>query len=146
MPTEDDLHLLVPTIQSRIQTTLRSFDRELSRLERQAAEQNIASVLYNEINDLTLERQELFQERIQAIRKILSTIKSDLRLEPERQNVSSLIWGRCAFLQVDLMNIETKRLRGYGEPPQWLFEYLDPLLQELIVLLTDVFLSEKHMG
>lgn len=135
MPLEEDKSLLAPTIHGRINGILRHLDRELSLLERHVEGPGIDSVLYKEINDLPQEGRNHFLSKIQVVRDIITKMKTDLGLQVETENLGRMIWGRCASLQVDIMDLETKRLRGYGEPPEWLYSYLDPFVSELIIAL-----------
>lgn len=143
MPTEDELRLLAQPIRHHINSTLCHVDRALCELEWQAESQGIHSVLYHANNTLSAEAKTQFRERLRAIREIFTKIKVDLGFESEVQDIGRLIWNRCSFLQVDLLELEPRYLRGYGEPPAWLAGYLAPLMQELIGLLGAEYLSGK---
>ena len=143
MPTKDELRLLGQPLRHRINSTLCHVDRALCELEWQMESQGIHSVLYQANNTLSEETRAQFRERLRAIREVFTRIKVELGFEPEVQDIGHLIKNRCSFLQVDLLELEPRYLRGYGEPPAWLSEYLAPLMQELIGLLGTGYLSSE---
>ena len=63
--------------------------------------------------------------------KIIKEIRNALNLEPSVHEVDKMIVGSCAVEWVSLVELESSRLRRYGEVPPGLGEYLDPKVNEL---------------
>jgi hypothetical protein len=63
---------------------------------------------------------------------ILDEMREDLGLERRIEAAAELIRIQLAMLWVHLMELDAENLRGYGEPPAELVEYLEPRVRELI--------------
>ena len=122
-----------------IATTLCILDEALCAFAAWAEGREVRSVLYCENNDLTLaQRQDILKE-INDLKTLISQMKDHLKITSAPQNVAQAIWGRCAALWVDLIKLNSKHLRRYGEPSEALATYIDPKADMLMEKLNRIF-------
>ena len=115
-----------------INITLALLDEMLCQIEQWARGREVHSVLYQERNTLTAVQREMILHEIKAIRRTLCELAQTLRLEPNVNDGSRDIWGRCWGFLEHLEELHGKHMRRYGEPPAWLSGFLDPKADELI--------------
>ncbi len=109
-----------------ISTTLSLLDEDLCEFEQWANGQGVTSVLYEVRNTLSAVQRQLIAERVAKMRVILKEVKDALNLEGSVHRVDKMIVGSCAVLWVSLVELESDRLRRYGQLPPGLAQYLDP--------------------
>jgi hypothetical protein len=127
-----------------IETTLVVLDEALCEFEQWAKGREQRSVFYSERNTLSAEQREAILSEVAKMREILQEIQDDLELAGRVRGGANDIWGKCAILSVNLMELEGRHLSRYGEPPPGLVEYLDPRLKPLITALNHLYrLVEK---
>ncbi len=115
-----------------IEATLGLLDEALLEFEAWGRGRENRSVLYQERNALSKDQREKILIQVQTIRTVLVKIRDDLDLRTKTGNVARSILGQCSALWVSLVELESKRLRRYGELPDGLAEYLDPKIAQLI--------------
>jgi hypothetical protein len=98
----------------------------------------VHSVLYQETNNLDPERRAGLLADIASIRGIMEELKDDLRLEPSPEDVAKTIRTHCYILWVDVLEMTGKYLRGFGEPPLELINYLDPKARRILQYLDHI--------
>jgi hypothetical protein len=111
---------------SRIRITLTLLDEALVKFEEWAQGQEVHSVLYHETNNLDPDRRAGLLADIACIRGIIQELRDDLHLEAGSQDIAKTIRAHCYILWVDVLEMTGKYLRGFGEPPPELVNYLDP--------------------
>jgi hypothetical protein len=80
----------------------------------------------------------LILKRIEEIKELISYIFQKLNLEKRREETKNRILGVMTIQCVNLEEIESKRLRGYGEVPDELREFLDPRVNKMIRLVDEI--------
>jgi len=65
-------------------------------------------------------------------------LRDDLHLEARPQDIAKTIRAQCYLLWVDVLEITGKYLRGFGEPPPELVDYLDPKADQILQYLDDI--------
>jgi len=123
-----------------IATTLRLFDEMLCRFEEWARGREIHSVLYEEKNGLSVEQREQLLQETAALRELLRRFRDDLSLSPGVQYAENDIWGGCSGFWENLVELESKHLRRYGDVSPALSEYMDRNVPGLITGL------ERHLA
>ena len=64
---------------------------------------------------------------------------------PFRRNAAKSIRGQCYILWVDVLEMTGRYLRGFGEPPPELVNYLDPKANRILEYLDHIkILLLKH--
>jgi hypothetical protein len=117
-----------------ISVTLAALDQALCKFKRWAEGYETESVLYRERNTLLSHQRQVILMLVQDIRTVIRELRDALSLQPDVLITANAIRAHCAILWEWLEELHTKRLRGYGEPPQGLAGYLNPRTEELIGL------------
>jgi hypothetical protein len=79
------------------------------------------------------------------MRRIILELRDNLQLEARPQDVAKSIRGQCYLLWVDVLEMTGKYLRGFGEPPPELVDYLDPKANQILEYLDHIkILLLKH--
>jgi len=125
------LHLTEP-YQRAISSSLAIVEERLFELERLLKNEHGVSIFNSVRSTLGPEQKQHIQREIEDIREGLWDIKSTLSLKSSSVNDAVLIGSRCASIWEMLCNLETKRLRRYGAPPEELGNYFDTKIRELI--------------
>jgi hypothetical protein len=123
---------------SRIRITLTLLDEALVKFEEWAQGREVRSILYHEANTLDPDRRAEILADIAGIRGIMQELKDDLYLEAGVQNIAKTMRGHCYILWVDVLEMTSKYLRGFGEPPPELVNYLDPKTHHILKYLDHI--------
>jgi hypothetical protein len=74
----------------------------------------------------------------EEIKKLVNHIAQKLSLEKRGEETKGQILGSMAIQWVNLEEIRSKRLRGYGEVPNELREFLDPQVDRIMSLVDEI--------
>jgi hypothetical protein len=130
---------------SRIRITLTLLDEALIKFEEWARGREVRSLLYTEENTLSSEERSGILANIAGMRRIILELRDNLQLEARPQDVAKSIRGHCYILWVGVLEMTGKYLRGFGEPPQELVNYLDPKANQILQYLNHIkMLLSKH--
>jgi hypothetical protein len=94
--------------------------------------------LFSQIaDDLKAEDKPLLQAKIERLMGNLLSLKEffDLRHSQKELSLRAVVEAMVVYLQVELENVKSDRLKGYGEVHPALKETLDPKLGEMITIL-----------
>jgi hypothetical protein len=116
----------------RVRITLTLLDEALVKFQEWAQGREVHSILYHEANNLDPERRRELLADIAAIRGIMQELRDILHLEASPLDVAKTIRGHCYLLWVDVTEMTGKYLRGFGEPPPELIDYLDPRAHQIL--------------
>ena len=83
-------------------------------------------------NDLGPAQREKLASLVSEMQDVVRELKEVLHLQGKVRNAKKSIIGSCTVLWISLSEIQGNGLRGYGEPPPGLTEYLAPKLEFLI--------------
>lgn len=123
---------------SRIRIVLTLLDEALVKFEEWAQGREVRSILYREENTLDPEKRTGLLADIASIRGIIQELQDDLHLEAGSQDIAKTIRGHCYILWVDVLEMTGKYLRGFGEPPPELVDYLDPKAHRILQYLDHI--------
>jgi hypothetical protein len=130
---------------SRIRITLTLLDEALIKFEEWARGREVRSLLYTEENTLSSEERSGILAGIAGMRRIILELRDNLQLEARPQDVAKSIRGHCYILWVDVLEMTGRYLRGFGEPPPELVNYLDPKANRILEYLDHIkILLLKH--
>ena len=115
-----------------IAVTLAHLDEVISNLELWARGREVHSVLYHERNSLSGEQRALILAEIAEIRRILEEARRRFSLPARVNEITGEFRGQCSVLWVNLVELDGKYLKRYGEPPADLVAYIEPISKELI--------------
>jgi len=114
-----------------IGVTLGMLDTMLCQFEILIDGAEIHSALYRRICRLTPQQKRGIREQSSQIRLLLSQIRDELGLEPQQEDVATMIWSQASCFWQNLVELEGDGLRGYGAVSPQLQAYLTPRVQEL---------------
>jgi len=117
--------------------TLGIVEEELRRLESLICNGEQRNLFSQIDDDLKAEEKPLLQEKIERLINNLLSLKEffDLRHSQKELSLRAMVKAMAVYLQVELENVMSKRLKGYGEVNPGLQETLDPKLSEIIAIL-----------
>ncbi len=118
--------------------TLRALDELLSNFERWMRDPPAAGPLHRESDSLTERQKRKVRAEIAALRALIAESRDRLGLEARNQELSACIWSRSAAFWEALMELESRRLKGYGEAPEFLAEYFDPVVKRMLEHLRNI--------
>jgi hypothetical protein len=122
---------LSPSYRRSITTTLSFLDETICDFEELAKGRETHSVLYTECNGLSPEQCQVLLSEVAEIRSILAEVKEALGLKANVRSTARFIWSQCSALWASLSEVDSERLKGYGEAPHGFARYWDPKLLEL---------------
>ncbi|MEW6138783.1 MAG: hypothetical protein AB1733_11170 [Thermodesulfobacteriota bacterium] len=133
-----------------ISATLSLLDENLCEFEQWANGHEVRSVLYEVRNTLSgVQRQEI-AKRVAKMQRLLREVRDALSLEGTVRSVDRMIVASCAIQWSSLVELESNRLRRYGEVPPTLAQYLDPVLtvldDDLRAISKTVLQSERRLS
>ena len=115
-----------------ISSALFLLDRMLCGFEDYARGREVRSVFYIEQNILSRDQKKRLLAEIAQMRDLLRDLKDGLGLDVKTEDVGRHIWGHCSTFWEVLVEIQSRFLKRFGEPPPQLAEYLDPRIDVLI--------------
>jgi hypothetical protein len=99
---------------------------------------NQRKVMTETVNNLSSWEKALILERIEEIKELINCIARELNLEKRVEETKSRILSAMTIQWVNLEEIKSERLRGYGEVPDGLREFLDPQVDKLMNLVDEI--------
>jgi len=108
---------------------------ELRRLRRLLQKSEGQKLLLQIVDDLTEEERSLLNERIDRLISHVIRLKNSFDLTKEERVVRQIVKATSAYLSVQMEEIISDKLRGYGEITPEVKETLDPVLIEIISIL-----------
>ncbi|HOL21646.1 MAG TPA: hypothetical protein PLQ41_02165 [bacterium] len=96
------------------------------------------SILYEVVNNLNDREKSRVFEATGRIKESIQDIAKTLNIKKKRYEIKNLISSRIASLWEIVYEIESKRLKGYGEVSKTLKEYLDPEVTKITQLLEGI--------
>ncbi len=111
-----------------LSTTLVMLDELLMDIQRWVDGQCHNSVLYKENNDLTERQKKKLQQQIEIIQTKLLQIGIEVNI----QSAVNDIWSRVSAFRENIMELESRHMKRYGQIPQESQNYLNDLSKELL--------------
>jgi len=121
-----------------ISSVLLILDETMDEIEELCISQDKKGILYDVVNNLSEKEKGRVVEDINRIREIIREIAKDINIKKKRYETKRLISSRIASLWEMIYEIESNRLKGYGDVSKSLREYLDPAVDKIIHLLNDI--------
>jgi len=118
--------------QRAIVSALLLFDRMLCEVEEYAYGREVRSVLYVERNALSEDQKSKLLAAVSQMRLVLQELKDGLGLETEIEDVGHKIWAQGSTFWEVLVETKSRYLKGFGQVPPQLAQYLDPRIDVLI--------------
>jgi hypothetical protein len=87
--------------------------------------------MYQQQDTFSSRQQRELRRRIAQLRQDILRARDDLKLQPARPTTSSLVIGEANVLWQMLCELNSISLRGYGEVPEKVAQYINPLGETL---------------
>ncbi len=130
-----------------IATTLALLDEMLCRFRRWADGYVARGVLYEERGSLGRAQRKAIRGEIAAVRDLLEELRETLCLPVRTQDTRDAVWSQASAYWEAIVELDSRRLRRYGDVPGELAEYLDPKVEELAArLLRIAATAGRHDG
>lgn len=110
-------------------------ENELRRLRRLLQKSKGQKLILQIVDDLTEEERSLLNERIDCLISHVIRLKDSFDLTIEERVVRQMVKITSAYLSVQMEEIISEKLKGYGEITLEVKETLDPILIEIISIL-----------
>jgi len=121
-----------------ISSVLLILDETMDEIEELCMTQDEKGILYDVVNNLSEKEKGRVVEDINRIREVIREIARGINIKKKRYETKRLISSRIASLWEMIYEIESNRLKGYGDVSKSLKEYLDPEVDKIIHLLNDI--------
>lgn len=96
------------------------------------------SILYDVVDNLSKKEKNMVFETTGKIKELIKNITETLDIKKKKYETKNLISSRVASLWEIVCEIESKRLKGYGDVSKSLKEYLDPRVAMITKLLEKI--------
>jgi hypothetical protein len=114
-----------------ISIVLQLVDKALCQWDDWARGEVPSGVMYQQHDTLSPAQKHELSSKIARVRQLIIRLRDDLQLEPCLATTPQLIIGQATVLWEMLADLDSRSLRGYGEVPEDLAHYLDPLGEKL---------------
>lgn len=122
----------------RLSVSMQVLEETLSEVEETIMGGKQRKIMTETVDNISPWGKALILKRIEEIKELISYIFQKLNLEKRREETKNRILGVMTIQCVNLEEIESKRLRGYGEVPDELREFLDPRVNKMIRLVDEI--------
>jgi hypothetical protein len=110
-------------------------ENELRRLRRLLQKSEGQKILLQIVDDLTEEERSLLNEKIDRLTSHVIRLKNSFDLPKEGRVVRQIVKTTSAYLSLQMEEIISDKLKGYGEITLEVKETLNPILIEIISIL-----------
>ncbi len=122
-----------------ISSTFWLLDKTLCEFGQWAEGRACKSVLYEEVNNLSVAQRAKLLSHIDSLRSCLREAREALGMSPHTIDAARSIRVGATGMWIDLVEMGAKHLRGFGEVPPELMEFLDPLVERMQVGVQGIF-------
>lgn len=78
------------------------------------------------------------EKKLEEIKEILKKVKEELNLKEEVISDKAIIGSRCAKIWEILNDMKVEKLKKYGNIPEDLKNYLNPLIEKILKLVNEI--------
>lgn len=97
-----------------------------------------AGVMYQQRDTLSATQKKELRRKSSMLRQLILRLRDDLQLEPSRPGSSQMIVGQATVLWEMLAELNSRSLQGYGQVPEELARYLDPIGEKLTAEMNEI--------
>jgi hypothetical protein len=94
--------------------------------------------MYQQRDTLSAAQKIKLRQKIAEVRKTISRVRDDLKLEADSPLTAQLIGGEATVLWEMLAELNSRSLGGYGPVPDALASYIDPVGKELAETMNEI--------
>jgi len=130
--------MLNPSHKRALIAALGEVENKLTSLRRFLLKTEGERLFLHVTDDLTLDEKEKLIQKIECLMDRLISLKSLFGLKPSERVLRWIARATAVYLSVQLEEIKSDRLRGYGEVKTEAKDILDPTLNEMILILREM--------
>lgn len=123
---------------TRLSVSMQVFENTISEVEGVIENSHQQKTLTETVDNLSPFEKAVILRRIEEVRELIKYVAQQLNLEKRRDETKKQILGTMTIQLVNLEEIRPKRLRGYGEVPEELREFLDPQIDKMMRLVKEI--------
>lgn len=123
---------------TRLSVSMQVFENTISEVEGVIENSYQQKTLTETVDNLSPFEKAVILRRIEEVRELIKYVAQQLNLEKRRDETKKQILGTMTIQLVNLEEIRPKRLRGYGEVPEELREFLDPQIDKMMRLVKEI--------
>jgi hypothetical protein len=110
-----------------VSITLQLVDQALCEWDDWANGRLRSGVMYRQLDTLSAVQKRALQNKVAELRHLLLRLRNDLGLEAKDVATSQFIIGHASILWEMVTELNGRALQAYGEVPEELGRYLDPI-------------------
>jgi hypothetical protein len=122
----------------RLSASMQVLEDTISEVEEIISGNSQEKVTTGSVDNISSLEKALITKRIEEIKYLIQCITQKLNLVKRIEESQRRILGYMTIQLVNLEEIKSKRLRGYGEVPDELREFLDPMVDEIRRLINEI--------
>jgi len=130
--------MLNPNHKRVLSATFREVEDELRDLRRLLLRTEEERIFLHIVDDLTQEEKQVFNVKIGQMMDLIIRLKSLFELKPGQRVLRWIARATAVYLSVQLEQVMSDRLEGYGEVAPEDKETLDPKLNEMLSIFREV--------
>ncbi|HEX3033622.1 MAG TPA: hypothetical protein VHT73_00610 [Thermodesulfobacteriota bacterium] len=123
---------------TRLSVSMQVFENTISEVEGVIENSHQQKTLTETVDNLSPFEKAVILRRIEEVRELIKYVAQQLNLEKRRDETKKQILGTMTIQLVNLEEIRPKRLRGYGEVPEELREFLGPQIDKMMRLVKEI--------
>lgn len=120
-----------PSQRRSVANTLRMFEESLRNADAWLDGGEVTGILYHQRLDLSADRRQAAQQRIKVALDQIAALVLEIDLEQEQEDMSGLIRADMSLSWANLLDLQSEKLRRFGEVDPKLKVVLDPILLQL---------------
>jgi hypothetical protein len=122
----------------RLSVSMQVLEDTISDVEEIIRSDSQEKIMTGSVNNISSLEKALIAKRIEEIKDLIKCINRKLSLIKRIEESKRRIVGSLTIQFVSLDELKSKRLRGYGEVPDELREFLDPMIDEIRRLISEI--------
>jgi hypothetical protein len=131
---------------TRLSVSMRVLENTVYEMEELVRDSNGRKTMTETVNNLTQRERDMILKRIVEIKESINYIAEHLNLTRRKVEAKNLILGAMTVERVNLDEMKSKGLRGYGEVPDDLREFLDPQVEKMIALVDEICMAAEAIS
>jgi hypothetical protein len=122
----------------RLSVSMQVLEDTISDVEEIIRSDSQEKIMTGSVNNISSLEKALIAKRIDEIKGLIKCLNRKLSLIKRIEESKRRIVASLTIQFVSLEELKSKRLRGYGEVPDELREFLDPMIDEIRRLISEI--------
>ena len=131
---------------TRLSVLMQVLENTVYEMEELVRDSNRRRTMTETVNNLTQRERDMILNCIVEIKESINYIAEHLNLTRKKVEAKNLILGAMTVERVNLDEMMSKELRGYGEVPVDLRDFLDPQVEKMIALVDEICIAVEAIS